>query len=119
MSEWELSGIRTQYWREKGLNKGGFLVCKYAFVVSRPALRSIILVMLTEPLCVFPAFTGSTTYPRQGHGRIRGRRGVTWHRGILTLREPWPPRSDDQGSPRLYLRSLVLSLLFVDINLHI
>lgn len=53
MSERELTGTRAQYWQEKGLNKGGFLVCKYAFVVSRPAFRSTNLLVLTVKPCVF------------------------------------------------------------------
>ena len=46
-SEWKLTGTRAQFWQEKGLNKGGFLVCKYAFVVSQLVFRSTLLVVLT------------------------------------------------------------------------
>lgn len=57
--EWKITDT-MQCWQEKGLNKGGHLVCKYAFVVSRLALHSSVLVALTFALL---AFTGSTTYP--------------------------------------------------------
>lgn len=44
-----------QYWQEKGLNKGGFLVCKFAFVVGRLALRSTVLAVLMVRATCFPS----------------------------------------------------------------